>query len=150
MKDHHMPDQTAQDPAIKTFAVTGTELRSHEVEYLVEAEDAAEALDKALEGSTIGERETKPVGEVVDRQFDPSGVSELAEVPVSEGDKAALAGRLQAAVGIAVSGIELLERVIAATQVESKPGTLRVTTETGTFLLTVRLEDFVTDPEIDD
>lgn len=129
------------DTQFKTFVATGFETRSIPVEYVVEAETAEEALDKMLEGSTLAERDTG-MGQVSDRYFDLVDVHEVAEVPASPEAAASFDERLASALGIAVSGIELLDRVDSAVPVESRPGTARITTSEGTFLVTIRLEDF--------
>lgn len=149
-----MTELTAIDPTnatqMKTFVIEGVEVRSHRVEYVVEGENAEEALDRALEGSTLSERDIKPYGDVVDRQFDEADIRETSNVPAAGSDEeASFNARVDAAVSIVVSGIELLDRVLSVVPIDSRPGTARVTTESGSFLVAVRLESFQIDPELD-
>ena len=135
---------------MKSFVIEGIEVRSHRVEYVVEGEDASEALDRALEGSTLSERDLKPYGNVIDRQFEATGIRETQDIPeVGTDQETSFNARVAAATELVVAGVELIERVLSVTPLDSRPGTVRIVTETGSFLAAVRLEDFQTDPDID-
>lgn len=143
------PINPADATPMKSFVIEGIEVRSHRVEYVVEGEDASEALDRALEGSTLSERDLKPYGDVVDRQFEAADIRETRDIPAGADQEASFNARVDAAVGIVVAGAELIERVLSVNPLDSRPGTVRIVTETGSFLAAIRLEDFQTDPEID-
>lgn len=135
------------DTAFKTFCARGYETRNVPVEYLVEAETADEALDKMLVGSTVAERDLG-LGEVADRNFDAGEVREMREVPIEGATAAAdFSSRMEGAFALVTDGMELLDRVLAVVPLADRPGTARVTTTSGTFLIAIRLEDYV--PEED-
>lgn len=58
----------------KRYRLAGTEVRLQPVEYIVEAATLAEAIEKAMEGSTVGRILVDRPAEIVDRQFDASGL----------------------------------------------------------------------------
>lgn len=135
----------SNDPVeMKFFVLSGLETRTHPVEYVVEAETIDEALDKASAGSTIAERDMRRFGEVLDREFDVDGLQGTYESPPFNTEvKARLDDRIQAALSIVTSGTDLLDDIVdMSVPLPTRPGTARIATEHGTFLVSVQLENF--------
>lgn len=141
----------SNDPVeMKFFVLSGLETRTHPVEYVVEAETIDEALEKASDGSTVAERSIRRFGEVLDRDFDADGLQGTYDSPPFDTEaKTSLDGRIEAALAIVTSGTDLLDDIVdMSIPLPNRPGTARIVTEHGTFLVSVQVENFM--PPADD